>query len=114
MSRIETEKTEQYGICGKVIGGHFYSRIVVTTGKTKKYNVDSLDPLFVDRFGNVFLRPPNHFMKAQIVYHVETNSIEDLLIDLKNAGYVIIWFRTPSESTFTRDITVSSSFLVPA
>jgi hypothetical protein len=108
----EREKTE-YGVAGKVIGGHFHSRIVISR-KSKKYNIDSLDPLYVDRFGNVFFRTPNKFTKAEITYHVETNSIEDLLIDLKNAGYVIIWFRTPSESTFTRDITFSSSFLVPA
>jgi len=113
MSRIEREKTG-YGVAGKVIGGHFHSRIVITSrpGKSKKYNIDSLDPLYVDRFGNVFFRTPNHFMGTQIVYHVETDSIEDLLEDLEHEGYVIIWFKTPGSSS--RDITASSDFPVPA
>jgi hypothetical protein len=110
---MSLKEKEIVGVAGKVIGGHFHSRIVITSGKSKKYNIVSLDPLYVDRFGNVFFRTPNKFMKAEITYYTETDSIEDLLIDLKNAGYEIIWFRT-SSGTFTRNILSTFDFQILA
>jgi len=108
------KEEREYGIAGKEINGRLEPLVVIFPGKEKKYGYVSKVALVRDRYGNVVYRHPNPFMKAEIVYSGETDNIEDLIFDLEHEGYVIIWFRTPSGSTFTRDITVSSSFLVPA
>jgi hypothetical protein len=108
------KEEREYGIAGKEINGRLEPLVVIFPGKEKKYGYVSKVALVRDRYGNVVYRHPNPFMKAEIVYSGETDNIEDLIFDLERAGFVIIWFRRSSESTFARDILSTSAFPVPA
>jgi len=109
-----TRKEErEYCIAGKVMYGRFEPMVVIFPGKEKKYEYISKVALVRDRYGNVVYRKPNPFMKAEYVYSGETDNIEDLIFDLKRAGFVIMWFKRSSEPT-ARDIFSTSAFPVLA
>jgi len=104
-------ETEEYLVGGKVQGGKF-NEIFLIIKTERDTEIYGKQPFWKDRYGNVFLRQPNSFMKAIQVYYAKANDISDFIEELKQEGFVILSF--PSESTFTRDILSTSDFPIPA
>ena len=81
-------KEREYGAYGKVVGEKFIPLVLVLPGSVENnFLIESKIDLQVDRYGNVFYRHANAFMKAKVVNHIETSDISTLIKDLKKAGF---------------------------
>ena len=105
------KEIREYLVGGKVQGGKF-NELVLIIKEEQKSEVFSKIPFWKDRYGNIFFREPNAFMKAIQVHYAKVNDISDFIEELKRAGFIIL--QLPSGSTFTRDITPVIDFPAPA
>jgi len=81
---MNSERERRYGAWGNI---NEKGAVVILPGKEKNFSIYTKIPIWRDRYGHIFFRKPNPFMKAEIVYQVETSDIKDLIIDLERAGF---------------------------